>query len=115
MNSFKACVESLLKFNNDLDNLILYPNQLTGEEEENAIKIQKILNKNSNEILNALSKKFKKFKKFKKEYQALLIVFYGDLNFSENFNIESWNNYIQTTDLIDNKEEVSAYIAELLN
>ena len=59
--------------------------------------------------------KFKKFKKFKKEYQALLIVFYGDLNFSENFNIESWNNYLETTDLIDNKEEVNVYISELLN
>ena len=108
MNSFKACIESLLKFNNDLDNLILYPNQLTGEEEENAIKIQKILNKNSEEILNGLSEKFKK------EYQALLIVFYGDLNFSENFNIETWESFIDTTELIDNKEDVSIHISQLL-
>ena len=114
MNSFKACIESLLKFNNDLDNLILYPNQLTGEEEENAIKIQKILNKNSEEILNGLSEKFKKFKTFKKEYQALLIVFYGDLNFSENFNIETWESFIDTTELIDNKEDVSIHISQLL-
>lgn len=115
MNSFKACIESLLKFNNDLDNLILYPNQLTGEEEKNALKIQKILNINSNEILDGLSIKFKKFKKFKKEYQAFLIVFYGDLNFSENFNIQSWNNYLETTDLFDNKEVINSYISELLN
>ena len=60
-------------------------------------------------------KNLKNLRNLRKEYQALLIVFYGDLNFSENFNIESWNNYIQTTDLIDNKEEVSAYISELLN
>ena len=114
MNSFKACIESLLKFNNDLDNLILYPNQLTGEEGKYH-KDSKILNKNSNEILKELSIKFKKFKKFKREYHALLIVFYGDLNFSENFNIQSWNNYLETTDLIDNKEEVKGYISELLN
>ena len=112
MNSFSACIESLLKFNNDLDNLILYPNQLTGKEEEYAIKIQKLLNKNSNEITKGLSKKFKKFKK---EHQALLLVFYGDLNFSENFNMESWKSFFENTDLIDDKEKVNNYISELLN
>ena len=45
MDYLNVCIDSLLKFNNDLDSLILYPNKLTGDEENNAIKIQKILNK----------------------------------------------------------------------
>ena len=66
MNSFKACVESLLKFNNDLDNLIPLSQSANWRRRGKCYKDSKILNKNSNEILNALSKKFKNLRNLRK-------------------------------------------------
>ena len=114
MDYLNVCIDSLLKFNNDLDSLILYPNKLTGEEENNAIKIQKILNKNSESITKELDIKIDNFNKYTKEERAVLIVFYGDLSFSDNFDSEDWNNLIKSTDFLIDRDKIKKAILTLI-
>ena len=114
MDYLKECVRSLLKFNNDLDSLILYPNELSGDDESSAINIQKILNRNSEKILQELKFKIEDFDNYSKEEKAFLIVFYGDLTFSDNFNILNWERTIDSTEIKIDKEKLKKNILSLV-
>jgi len=115
MDSLIVCIDSLLKFNNVLDCLILYPNKLTGEEESYAIKLQKIINKNSENIDNQVNSKIKNFKNYSKEEQAFLLIFCAELNYSELFDITKWNNLLERDEFKVDIEKLNKDFSKLLN
>ena len=115
MGSLISCIESLLKFNNVLDCLILYPNNLSGDEETHAINLQKILNRNSQTIEKEIHYKLKNFKKYSKEEKAILLVFYGEITFSDSFDLNNWNNLLDENLFNINIDKLKKDFLEILN
>ena len=114
MEYLNVCINSLLKFNNNLENLILYPNKLEGEDEKKAMELQKILNRNAPFIIDEANRKIKNFNKFKKEESAFLIVFIGDMTFSTDYKISDWHTLIENSSYIRDKELLKKIISMLI-
>ena len=106
MEYLEVCINSLIKFNNNIENSILYPNNLNEYQENLAIELHKTINRFGDEIIRELNERIEDFESFTLEEEAILIVCIGKKLYSDDQSIKSWSNMLDSLKLSFDKEKI---------